>query len=259
MTHDDALPALPIGEAEVLWHEPDPVMPERPGKIIDASHAFMDAAPLGTRLYSAEQMRAYARAALAARAEPPVPDGVWEALQRLIENAGAAGPASTEDALLVARYRRRLLAARAEPVAVQACRPEDRAILATPAGAELVSAVASALASEPVPEAVRTAPERIWLQISDDESDLDEPIDDITNAGLTWCWHSIGGAEVEYVRADLAAPPALPPEAREAMRMAADALDEATTYVESPSWSPSMARECRAALNALRPWLREGE
>jgi len=63
--HDDALPALPIGEAEVLWHEPDPVMPERPGKIIDASHAFMDAAPLGTRLYSAEQMRAYARQAVA--------------------------------------------------------------------------------------------------------------------------------------------------------------------------------------------------
>lgn len=57
------------------------------------------------------------RAALAARAEPPVPDGVWEALQRLIENAGAAGPASTNDALLVARYRRRLLAARAEPSA----------------------------------------------------------------------------------------------------------------------------------------------
>lgn len=70
MTHDDALPALPIGEAEVLWHEPDPVMPERPGKIIDASHAFMDAAPLGTRLYSAEQMRAYVRADRAAHAEP---------------------------------------------------------------------------------------------------------------------------------------------------------------------------------------------
>ena len=64
LTHDDALPALPIGEAEVLWHEPDPVMPERPGKIIDASHAFMDAAPLGTRLYSAEQMMQYARDAL---------------------------------------------------------------------------------------------------------------------------------------------------------------------------------------------------
>lgn len=44
---------------------------------------------------------------------------------------------------------RAALAERAEPVAVQACRPEDRAILATPAGAELVSAVASALAAPP--------------------------------------------------------------------------------------------------------------
>jgi hypothetical protein len=46
-------------------------MPERPGKIIDASHAFMDAAPLGTRLYSAEQMRAYVRADRAAREGEP--------------------------------------------------------------------------------------------------------------------------------------------------------------------------------------------
>jgi hypothetical protein len=62
------LPPLPIGEAEVVWHEPDPVMPERPGKIIDASIAFFDAAPLGTHLYTAEQMRDYAlRAAAAAR------------------------------------------------------------------------------------------------------------------------------------------------------------------------------------------------
>ena len=62
------LPPLPIGEAEVVWHEPDPVMPERPGKIIDASMAFFDAAPLGTHLFSADQMRDYAlRAAAAAR------------------------------------------------------------------------------------------------------------------------------------------------------------------------------------------------
>ena len=66
------LPPLPIGEAEVVWHEPDPVMPERPGKIIDASIAFFDAAPLGTHLYTAEQMRAYAlRAAAAARNTNP--------------------------------------------------------------------------------------------------------------------------------------------------------------------------------------------
>ena len=39
-----------------------------------------------------------------------VPDGVAEALQRLIENGAVLGPASSEDALLVARYRQRLLA-----------------------------------------------------------------------------------------------------------------------------------------------------
>lgn len=94
MKHDDALPALPIGEAEVLWHEPDPVMPERPGKIIDASHAFMDAAPLGTRLYSAEQMRAYARAALAARAEPSADE---RRLRRLLCIARHGRSAYTDD------------------------------------------------------------------------------------------------------------------------------------------------------------------
>ena len=39
-----------------------------------------------------------------------MPDGVAEALQRLIENGAVLGPASSEDALLVARYRQRLLA-----------------------------------------------------------------------------------------------------------------------------------------------------
>ncbi|MBP9032604.1 MAG: DUF551 domain-containing protein [Pseudomonadales bacterium] len=86
MKHDDALPALPIGEAEVLWHEPDPVMPERPGKIIDASHAFMDAAPLGTRLYSAEQMRAYARA-VEARVREKMGEG-WIACSERMPEAG---------------------------------------------------------------------------------------------------------------------------------------------------------------------------
>ncbi|KXS55030.1 MAG: hypothetical protein AWU57_626 [Marinobacter sp. T13-3] len=38
-----------------------------------------------------------------------VPDGVWEALQRLIENGETLGPASGEDSLLVARYYRHLV------------------------------------------------------------------------------------------------------------------------------------------------------
>lgn len=37
-----------------------------------------------------------------------VPDGVWEALQRLIENGEVMGPASREDAQLVAAYRDRV-------------------------------------------------------------------------------------------------------------------------------------------------------
>lgn len=54
-----------------------------------------------------------------------------------------------------------------------------------------------------------TAPKRIWLQVNPDaredaetggvEGD-DEPFPD---GDVTWCWHSIGGLEVEYVRADL--------------------------------------------------------
>ena len=45
-----------------------------------------------------------------AQPAPSVPDGVAEAMQRLIENGAVLGPASSEDALLVARYRQRLLA-----------------------------------------------------------------------------------------------------------------------------------------------------
>ncbi|MBP6564012.1 MAG: hypothetical protein KA200_00205 [Burkholderiales bacterium] len=65
------LPPLPIGEAEVLWFDPQlRFEPEQAGKIIDASIAFMDAAPLGTKLYTVEQMRQYALDAQAVRAVP---------------------------------------------------------------------------------------------------------------------------------------------------------------------------------------------
>jgi hypothetical protein len=43
---------------------------------------------------------------------PPVPDDVWEALQRMIENAASLGPACQEDALLIARWRGQFVAAR---------------------------------------------------------------------------------------------------------------------------------------------------
>ena len=52
-----------------------------------------------------------------AQPAPSVPDGVAEAMQRLIENGAVLGPASSEDALLVARYRQRLLMIAAAPEA----------------------------------------------------------------------------------------------------------------------------------------------
>jgi len=51
----------------------------------------------------------YALPGAQAQPAPSVPDGVAEALQRLIENGAVFGPASSEDALLVARYRQHLL------------------------------------------------------------------------------------------------------------------------------------------------------
>lgn len=41
-------------------------------------------------------------------------------------------------------------------------------------------------------------------------------------------------------------------ELKQAAQRALNALDEATTYTGSPSWSPSMTDECLAAASALR-------
>jgi hypothetical protein len=60
-----------------------------------------------------------------------------------------------------------------------------------------------------VPVVVATAPERIWLQVagSDDGYGAGEmfPSD---HDGITWCQDSIGGVQVEYVRADIHPQPA---------------------------------------------------
>lgn len=59
--------------------------------------------PEGTKLYAAP-----VAALTSAPAEPGVPDGVWEALQRMIEDGLVKGPASQEDARTVMRYRDRV-------------------------------------------------------------------------------------------------------------------------------------------------------
>lgn len=69
MTNETELPPLPVGEADVVWYEPLSGF-SQPGKIIDASIAFMEASPIGTKLYTADQMQAYARDALRAAAVP---------------------------------------------------------------------------------------------------------------------------------------------------------------------------------------------
>jgi hypothetical protein len=49
---------------------------------------------------------------------PAVHDAVWEALQRLIENAASLGPSSQEDAMVVARWRGQFVTARERTAAV---------------------------------------------------------------------------------------------------------------------------------------------
>lgn len=46
---------------------------------------------------------------------------------------------------------------------------------------------------------------------------------------------------------------------RQAAQQALNALDEATTYTGSPSWSPSMTDECIAAASALRTAIQQAE
>jgi len=46
-----------------------------------------------------------------------------------------------------------------------------------------------------------TAPERIWIQISDEAEHCDEPFPE-PNEDMTWCQDSVVCCEVEYVRAD---------------------------------------------------------
>ncbi|MFV7562267.1 hypothetical protein ACNPAA_10655 [Aeromonas sp. PS2Canimalfood6] len=79
----------------------------------------------------------------------------------------------------------------------------------------IVSSIDSVLAGQ-VPEltslpdcteVTRTAPKRIWLQVSDDFGDHNEPFptrDELGNREVTWCADSVGGTQIEYLRADLA-------------------------------------------------------
>ncbi|WP_270817612.1 hypothetical protein [Aeromonas sp. Y318-3] len=59
-----------------------------------------------------------------------------------------------------------------------------------------------------ITETIRTAPERIWLQVGDQSHYHSEPFPSDTSE-VSWCADSVTGCEVPYVRADLAAPAVL--------------------------------------------------
>lgn len=69
------------------------------------------------------------------------------------------------------------------------------------------AALAGELSSLPdCTEVTRTAPDRIWLHVSDDHGDHNEPFPTRAELGfseVTWCADSQGGTQVEYLRADL--------------------------------------------------------
>lgn len=54
-----------------------------------------------------------------------------------------------------------------------------------------------------ISETIRTAPERIWLQVGDQAGDSDYPFPEHHDE-VTWCADSVVACEVPYVRADLA-------------------------------------------------------
>ncbi len=57
-----------------------------------------------------------------------------------------------------------------------------------------------------VPLVVKTAPARIWLQVSDDREHNDKPFPASTHGDeVTWCQDKVLDCEVEYIRADVAA------------------------------------------------------
>lgn len=56
-----------------------------------------------------------------------------------------------------------------------------------------------------VTETIRTAPERIWLQVGDQSHYHNDPFPSDTSE-VSWCADSVVACEVPYVQADLAAP-----------------------------------------------------
>ncbi|MFQ2095468.1 hypothetical protein ACK33Q_03170 [Aeromonas veronii] len=85
------------------------------------------------------------------------------------------------------------------------CKNEDGVNNWTGKLARIDSALAGKIAhpAVTVTETIRTAPERIWLQVGDQSGDGDYPFPEHHDE-VTWCADSVVACEVPYVRADLA-------------------------------------------------------
>lgn len=73
---------------------------------------------------------------------------------------------------------------------------------------ELVLSGSPSMPPVNITETIRTAPERIWLQVGDQSHYHSEPFPSDTSE-VSWCADSVMSCEVPYVRADLAAPAVL--------------------------------------------------
>ena len=106
-----------------------------------------------------------------------------------------------------------------------------------------------------------TAPQRIFLQVSDEEGDEDCVFSDLQRDGaeVTWCDASMVCCEVKYVRADLDA--ALRAEVAQlrAVVAAADAMRAVSDPAYKQCAEPSCNCHAMSAYDAARDALKEGK
>jgi len=100
-----------------------------------------------------------------------IPDGVNEAFNRLLENGAALGQASAEDAILVSRYRRQMLASQPDSVVADALHPIVAGAIYDFAGflttRDAVIPVGSSANASPMVELVKQWAEMRGLQLHD--------------------------------------------------------------------------------------------
>lgn len=96
----------------------------------------------------------------------------------------------------------------------------------------LADRIERALAQQPVTALDASAPPRLWLQIDPDgdPNDRSEPIPRDNWDELTWHYESVGGLEVEYVRADLASPQPAPQPVEYDRELIANMLHDYTMF-----------------------------